>query len=71
MDATIAWMIAGGARLDDQEPNPDHLEHLAALREANRLTASSTAPFARVAAALGFQLTHVAVDPLTRCCAAA
>jgi hypothetical protein len=43
MDSTIAWMIAGGARLNDQEPDPNHLAHLAALREANRQTAPTAA----------------------------
>ena len=70
MEPTIAWMIAGGARMDDREPDPDHLAHLAALRDAARQARAATSAFARIAGALGFQPTR-AVDPMTTCCAAA
>jgi hypothetical protein len=50
-DSLVSWMIAGGARLD--EPNTRRLRHLVALRDAQRETARSTSPFARLTAWFG------------------
>ena len=71
MDTTIAWMIAGGARIDDREPDPEHLAHLAALRVGTRSARSATSPLVRIAGALGFQPARADIDPTTSCCAAA
>ena len=35
-DSFASWMIAGGARLNDRDPDPRQLAHLVALREAKR-----------------------------------
>lgn len=67
MDSTIAWMIAGGARLDD--PDPRNLEHVLALREAKR-GGIRTSPLAWLATRLGYRPAHTAPDPMTSCCPA-
>jgi hypothetical protein len=67
-------MIAGYARLDD--PDPRHLAHLAALREAGleakreRGHTSSLARLAGLAERLGRGArTHTAAGPTAQCCA--
>lgn len=70
MDSTIAWMIAGGARLDDREPDARQLAHLAALREAHRQANRASSPFSWLAERLGFAPIRTTTDPMTLCCAA-
>jgi hypothetical protein len=70
-DSLVSWMIAGGARLD--EPNPRHLAHLIALRDAQRETNRGASPLAWLTSL--FRPTTVvatATGPATSttCCAA-
>jgi hypothetical protein len=71
-DSLVSWMIAGGARLD--EPDPRHLAHLMALRDAKRESHGAPSPFAWLTSL--FRPTTIpatATGPATSttCCAAA
>ena len=46
-----SWMIARGARL--VQPNPRHISHLVALRDARRDTVRSSSPLTRLATWFG------------------
>lgn len=68
MDATFAWMIGGGRRSDELEPNARHLSHLMAIREAQREATGETSPIARFAAWFGYQPVRANADPVSLCC---
>ena len=57
-DSLVSWMIAGGARLD--EPDPRHLSHLVALRDAKRESSRSISPFAWLTARIAPKATVAA-----------
>jgi hypothetical protein len=57
-DSLVSWMIAGGARLD--EPDPRHLSHLVALRDARRESRRSLSPVAWLTARLAPKATVAA-----------
>lgn len=78
-DSLVSWMIAGGARLD--EPDPRHLSHMVALRDAKREARSLFSPVAWLTARLAPKATVAASGsgvasaalsaPSTNCCAPA
>jgi hypothetical protein len=72
-DSFAGWMIAGGARLD--EPDPRHIEHLVALRDASRETHRLVSPLAWLAARFAPRTTvaasAAAPGASTTCCAPA
>lgn len=70
MEHTIAWMIAGGARLDVREPDARQLAHLVALREAKRTANRGSSPVARLVERLRFQPFRATTGTMTDCCAA-
>lgn len=70
MESTIAWMIAGGARLDDREPDARQLAHLVALREAKRAANRGSSRVARLVERLRFEPARATTDTMTDCCAA-
>ena len=74
-DSLVSWMIAGGARID--EPDPRHLLHLVALRDARRESIRSIGPIAWLTARFGTSSSaaaaaSAAAAPIsTTCCAPA
>lgn len=69
-DSVVSWMIAGGARYD--EPDPRHLAHLVALRDAKRDAGPSVSPLAWLAARLGVRSSEpTPISSTTSCCAPA
>jgi len=72
-DPVVSWMIAGGARYD--EPDPRHLSHLVALRDARRDSSRSISPLAWLTTRLGARsaAAAAATAPIsaTGCCAPA
>lgn len=71
-DSLVSWMIAGGARFD--EPDPRHLSHLVALRDARRESIRSIGPIAWLTARLAGRsapAAATAVTSSTACCAPA
>lgn len=66
MDATFAWMIGGGFRTDDREPDARTLSHLMAIRDAQREATGETSPIARLAGWFGNQPVRAA--PVSLCC---
>ena len=70
MESTIAWMIAGGARLDDREPDPRRLAHLAELRAATRATGNRPSPLTRLVDRFRVEPVRATTTTMTNCCAA-
>lgn len=70
MDATFAWMIGGGLRTDEREPDARTLRHLNAIRDARRDASAETTALARVAAWFGYQPTR-ATGSVSVCCSPA
>jgi hypothetical protein len=54
-DSVVSWMIAGGARFDP--PDTRYLQHLFALRDANRAAGRSFSPFAWLTARMAPKVT--------------
>lgn len=68
MDATFAWMIGGGLRTADREPDARTLSHLIAIRDAQREATGEATPLARLAAWFGYQPVRVNTDAAALCC---
>jgi hypothetical protein len=72
-ESFASWMIASGARLDP--PDPRHLSHLVALRDAQRDGQPSRSPFARLTSWFGIPAllatSTTATSNPTTCCAPA
>jgi hypothetical protein len=71
VDATFAWMIGGGLRTDELEPNARNLSHLMAIRSAQRAATDETSPLARIAGWFGYQPVRATADPISMCCSPA
>jgi len=70
MDATFAWMIGGGFRTGEREPDARTLGHLQAIRDAQRDAHAETTPLARAAAWFGYQPGRATVS-VSVCCSPA
>lgn len=71
MDATFAWMIGGGLRSENREPDGRLLGHLQAVRDAEREAPHpKTTPLARVATWFGYQPARVTAS-VAVCCSPA